>query len=149
MRKVTLRNHLNESMRERDTVKTGTIRLLLSAIQYDEMKKEKAGYEATDEEIMNVIRHEVKKRNEAIVLYKQGKREDLVKKESEELAILETYLPKQMSEDEVRTIVLETIKQVVATSPSDMGKVMGAVMPKVKGKVDGGVVSSLVREALS
>ena len=135
-------------MREKDSTKVGTIRLLLSAIQYFEIQKQR-DYQASDEEIVSLIKKEVKKRKESIALYKQGKRDDLVEKETKELAILQAYLPEQMSEDEVRKIVEQTISETGASSIADMGKVMGILMPKVKGKADGSLVSNLVKQALT
>jgi len=135
-------------MREKDSTKVGTIRLLLSAIQYFEIQKQR-DYQASDEEIVSLIKKEVKKRKESIALYKQGKRDDLVEKETKELAILQAYLPEQMSEDEVRKVVTETIQETNASSMADMGRVMASVMSKLKGKVDGSVVNKVVREELS
>ncbi|KKR70224.1 MAG: hypothetical protein UU14_C0054G0005 [Candidatus Roizmanbacteria bacterium GW2011_GWB1_40_7] len=148
MLKQQLRSDLNNAMREKDSTKVGTIRLLLSAIQYFEIQKQR-DYQASDEEIVSLIKKEVKKRKESIALYKQGKRDDLVEKETKELAILQAYLPEQMSEDEVRKVVTETIQETNASSMADMGRVMASVMSKLKGKVDGSVVNKVVREELS
>src|SRR3989344_1812887 len=131
MLKQQLQSELNAAMKEKNRAKVGTLRLLLSAIQYFEIQKER-DYQATDEEIVNLIQKEVKKRKESIEMYKQGKREDLVKKETEELAILTGYLPEQMDEEKIRTIVQQAILQTNASSMADMGKVMAAVMPKLK-----------------
>ncbi|MBI4092202.1 MAG: GatB/YqeY domain-containing protein [Candidatus Levybacteria bacterium] len=106
-------------------------------------------YEATDEDVIEVIGREVKKRNEAIELYKKGGREELAQKEEEELEILKTYLPEQMSEAGVRKLVEGAIAQTGASSMQDMGKVMGALMPKVRGRADATLVSNIVRESLS
>src|SRR3990167_7235022 len=148
MLKQQLRSDLNNAMREKDSTKVGTIRLLLSAIQYFEIQKQR-DYQASDEEIVSLIKKEVKKRKESIALYKQGKRDDLVEKETKELAILQAYLPEQMSEDEVRKVVTETIQETNASSMADMGRVMASVMSKLKGKVDGSVVNKVVLEELS
>lgn len=143
-------------MMAKDELRLSTIRMLKSAIQYHEIAKSLpagrqggAGYEATDEDIIEVIGREVKKRNEAIELYKKGGREELAQKEGEELEILKTYLPEQMSEGEVRKLVEEAIARTGASGMQDMGKVMGTLMPKVKGKADAALVSNLVRESLS
>jgi len=133
----------------KDELRLSTIRLLKSAIQYHEIQKGGAGYGATDEDVIEVIGREIKKRNEAIELYKQGGRNELAEKEQKELEILKSYLPEQMSEDEVRKLVEEAISSIGASGIQDMGKVMGALMPKVKGKADGTLVSNIVREALS
>jgi len=98
---------------------------------------------------MEVIAREAKKRKESITMFQQGNRPELANKETKELEILQTYLPAQMNEEEINTLVKEAISQTGASSIQDMGKVMGALMPKVKGKADGGVVSKMVKEELS
>ncbi|MBI4137490.1 GatB/YqeY domain-containing protein [Candidatus Roizmanbacteria bacterium] len=147
MLKQQLQSDLNAAMKEKNLTKVGTLRLLLSAIQYFEIQKER-DYQATDEEITNLIQKEVKKRNEAIELYKKGNRPELAEQEEKELTVLKTYLPEQMGEEEIRKLVKEAITQSSATSPQEMGKVMGILMPKVKGKADGNVVNRIVMESL-
>lgn len=149
MLKDKIQEDLKAAMLAKDVDKLSTIRMLKSALQYYEIQKGGAGYEATDEDVIDVIGKEIKKRKESIELYKQGGREDTAAKEQKELETLETYLPEQMGEDEVRKLVEEAIKQTGAASPQDMGKVMAALMPKVKGKADGTLVSNLVREQLA
>jgi uncharacterized protein len=148
MLKQKLQEDLKQSMLAKDELRTSTLRMLLSAINYFEIQKGGAGYEVNDEEVLDVVTKEVKKRNEAIEMYKTGNRQDLVDKETKEAEILKSYLPEQMNEDEIRKIVEETIAQTGATSMQEMGKVMGALMPKVKGKADASLVSSIVREKL-
>ncbi len=148
MSKQELRDALKRAMLERDAVKTSVLRMLVSAVQYYEIQKGGANYEATTEDILTVIQREVKQHRDSIEQFKNASREDLVSKETKELEILTAYLPKQMSEEEVRSLVVEAIKQTGSLTSSDMGKVMGALMPKVKGKADGGMVSKLVREQL-
>ena len=133
----------------RDVVKTSVLRMVLSAVGYFEIQKGGAGYEASDEEILAVIQKEVKQHRDSIEQFRQAGRQELMDKEIKELEILQRYLPAQMSEDEVRVLVEEAVKQVGAVSPADMGKVMGVLMGKVKGKADGSLVSRLVREALA
>ncbi|OGH16566.1 MAG: glutamyl-tRNA amidotransferase [Candidatus Levybacteria bacterium RIFCSPHIGHO2_02_FULL_40_18] len=149
MLKDKIQEDLKQAMVAKDELRLSTIRLLKSAIQYHEIQKGGAGYGATDEDVIEVIGREIKKRNEAIELYKQGGRNELAEKEQKELEILKSYLPEQMSEDEVRKLVEEAISSIGASGIQDMGKVMGALMPKVKGKADGTLVSNIVREALS
>ena len=136
-------------MLARDELKTSVLRMLLSAINYSEIEKGGAGYEATDEDVLSVIQKEVKQRRDSIEEFKKGGRQELVDKETKELEILQTYLPEQMSEDEIRKSVEETISQTGAKSIRDMGRVMGALMPKLKGKADASLVSKIVRENLS
>lgn len=149
MLKQDLQKQLKDSMLAKDAVKTSTLRMLLSAINYYEIQKGGAGYEATDEDVLTVIGREVKQRNDSIEQFMIASREDLAAKELKEKAILEVYLPEQLTEEDIRRIIEETIKQTGATSLQDLGKVMGALMPKVKGKADGGLVSKIVKESLT
>ncbi len=144
-----LQEDLKAAMIAHDEQKLSVIRMLKSAIQYFEIQKGGAGYSATDEEILDVISKEVKKRREAIDLYEKGGRPELAEKEKQEMKILQSYLPEQMSEDEVRKLVSEAIDQTGASSIQEMGKVMGVLMPKVKGKADSSLVSGFVRERLN
>ena len=132
----------------KDELKLSTIRMLKSALQYYEIQKG-AGYGATNDDVVEIISHEIKKRNEAIDLYRKGGRDELAQKEEKELEILKAYLPEQMSEDEIRKLVQEAISFTGASSMQEMGKVMGTLMPKVKGKADASLVSNIVREALT
>ena len=149
MLKQQLKDQLKEAMLAKDELKTSVIRFVLSGITYYEIQKGGAGYEATDEDVLTVINKEVKQRKASIEQFTAGGRQDLVDKEKAELAILESYLPEQMSEEEVRKYVTEAVAQTGASTPQDMGKVMSSLMPKVKGKADGNLVSRLVREALT
>jgi uncharacterized protein YqeY len=102
-----------------------------------------------DEEILEVIISEVKKRKEAIIEFEKGNRKDLADKEKKELEILKRYLPEQLSEEEIKELAKEAIKKVGAKEIKDMGKVMSQLMPKVKGRADGSLVSKIVKELLS
>lgn len=144
-----LQEELKQSMLAKDELKTSVLRLLLSAINYYEIQKGGAGYEASDEDVLSVIQKEVKQRKESIEQFKAANRGELVDKEQKELEILQTYLPAQISEDQIREIVKETIREIGAATAAEMGKVMAALMPKVKGKADGSLVSKIVKEELS
>lgn len=144
-----LQNDLKDAMRAKDEQRVSIIRMLKSAIQYYEIQKGGAGYTATDDDIIDVVGKEIKKRRESIELYEKGGRPELAEKEQKELEVLQTYLPEQLSEDEVKTLIDEAITQTGATEMKDMGKVMGMLVPKIKGKADSSLVSSLVREKLS
>ncbi|OGH12968.1 MAG: aspartyl-tRNA amidotransferase, partial [Candidatus Levybacteria bacterium RIFCSPHIGHO2_01_FULL_40_10] len=128
---------------------TSVLRLLLSAINYYEIKKGGAGYEATDEDVLAVIQSQAKQRKDSIEEYKKAARQELADKEAKELEMLQAYLPEQMNENKIREIVQETIREMGATTVTDMGKVMGALMTKLKGKADGNLVSKIVKESLS
>lgn len=149
MTKKDLQEELKQSMLARDVLKTSVLRLILSALNYYEIQKGGAGYEATEEDILGVIQNQAKQRRDSIEQFKTAGRQELVDKETKELEILSVYLPEQMGEDEITKLVKEAISQTGATSMVDMGKVMGALIPKTKGKADGGLVSKIVRENLS
>jgi uncharacterized protein YqeY len=149
MTKADLQQELKQSMLARDTERTSVLRMLISAISYAEINKGGAGYTATDEDVMTVIQTEAKKRRDSIEQYASANRQDLADKEKAELDMLTKYLPEQMGEEEVQQLVTAAVEQAGATSPQDMGKVMGILMAQVKGKADGGLVSRLVKEALS
>lgn len=148
MLKQQLKDQLKESMLAKDELRTQVLRFILSGITYYEIQKGGAGYEATDEDVMVVIHKEIKQRKDSIEQYGKANRADLVDKEKAELAILETYLPEQLSEEEVQKLVSEAVEISGAKTPQDMGKVMAILMPKVKGKADGTLVSKLVKEKL-
>lgn len=149
MTKQQLQTDLKNAMLAKDVVRTSTLRMLLSAINYYEIQKGGAGYEANDEDTLAVIQKEAKQRKDSIEQFQSAGRQDLVEKETVELKMLETYLPEQMGEEEVKKLVTEAIQQTGAASLQDIGKIMGVLMPKVKGKADGNMVNRFVKEALS
>lgn len=149
MLKQQIQNDLKNAMFAKDENKLSTIRMLKSAIQYYEIQKGGAGYEATDEDVIDVIGREVKKRKESIELYEKGGRIDSAEKERQEAQLLETYLPEQLPEEDVLRLIDNAISSSGASSIQDMGKVMGILMPQVKGKADMGIVSSKIRERLA
>jgi len=139
---------LKRAIMERDETKISTLRMIVTDIHNEEIAKKKRG-KLTDEEIQEVIQRSVKKHKDSIEAFKKGGREDLVKKEKDEMEILVGYLPKQLTKEEIEKIVKEVIAKVKATSLRDMGKVIGQVMGQVKGKAEGKVVSDIVKEQLS
>lgn len=145
--KEKIQEDLITSMKAKDEVATSAIRLLKAAIMKFETTGEKKI--ATDEDIIQLIGKEIKQRKDSIDQFEKGNRPELAAKEKLELAILEAYLPAQLSESEIRTIVTEVITSTGATGKSDLGKVMGALMPRTKGKADGGLVNKIVQELLS
>ena len=146
--KQKLQEELRQSMLAKDELKTSVLRMLLSAINYYEIQKGGAGYVASDEDVLSVVQKEAKQHKDSIEQFQKAGRQDLVDKETKELELLQKYLPLQMSVEEIKTLVKETIKQTGTSSPADMGKVMEALMPKIKGKADGGIVSKIVKETL-
>ena len=145
--KEKLQADLTEAIRGRDEVKSGTIRMLLSAITNEEVAG-KAAKVLTDAEIITVLSRETKKRREAVEAFTAAKRDDLANKEKAEAAVIAQYLPEQLSEVEIKKMIAEAIAETNAAGPAGMGLVMKVLQPKIAGKADGGVVSALVKAAL-
>jgi len=137
---------MKAAMKSGDTTRLGTIRMIRAQIQNAGLSK---GEALSEEDIFAVLSKEAKKRKEAIELYKQGNREDLLQKETDELDVINSYLPEMLSEEEITAIVAEAIQEAGAETMGDMGKVMGIIMPKVKGRADGKLVNEIVRKKLS
>ena len=146
--KSKLQSDLNDAIKSRNTVVAETIRMILSAITNEEVAgKEKK--ELSEAEVITVLTREAKKRREAAEAFEQGGRADRAEAERAEGEVIAGYLPEQLSEDDLKKLIAETIAAVGATGPSDMGKVMGGLKAKVAGKADGALVSTLVKEALN
>jgi uncharacterized protein YqeY len=139
---------LKDAMRAGQATRRDTLRLLDSAIKNTEIEKKKRETGLSDEEVLEVIGKAVKQRQDSIRQFEDGGRPELAEKEKVELEILMPYLPAQLSEDEIRVIVKDVIAKAGATSPADLGKIMGQIMAKVKGKADGNIVRSLAQEEL-
>ncbi|MGP4061663.1 GatB/YqeY domain-containing protein [Halobacillus litoralis] len=135
------------AMKARDKERLSTIRMVKASMQNEAIKLGKDSL--SEEEELTVLSREVKQRNDSLHEFKEAGREDLVEGLEREIEILQVYMPKQLTDEELRQIVQETVQEVGATSKSDMGKVMSAVMPKVKGKADGTKVNKLVLQQLS
>ncbi|MGB9743342.1 MAG: GatB/YqeY domain-containing protein [Minisyncoccales bacterium] len=151
--KEKIRTELNSALKSKDEIAVLTLRQLLAMIVNKEKEKkyklkEEKEVELTDDEVLEVIASEVKKRREAMVEFEKGKRSDLVEKEKKELAILEKYLPQQLSAEEIRNLAEAAIKKIKAQGIKDLGKVMAELMPQVKGRSDGKMVSQIVKELL-
>jgi uncharacterized protein YqeY len=139
---------LKDSMKARDKVRTTTLRSVLAGIK--NLRAEPGhGEDVTDAEVTDILAKEAKKRRESVQTYTDAGREELAATEQAELDVLKQYLPEQMGEAEVRALVAQTIEDVGASGPGDLGKVMGALMPKTKGKADGRLVNQVVRESLA
>ncbi len=126
--------------------KVAVLRLLITAMKNEQIK---VGSELTDEQAMKVLATQAKQRKDSITAYEAAGRQDLVDNEAAELPFIQVYLPEQMGDDELEKLVQAAIDQVGATSPADMGKVMGAAMGKVQGQADGGRVSAMVKKLLA
>ncbi len=137
---------LKEALKGGNKQKVTVLRGLKSDIKYRQIEIRE---ELTDEQVTDVLASSAKKRRESIEQYAAAGRQDLVDKEKFELDVIQGYLPEQLSEDELRTLVTEAVDESGAASPKDMGKVMKILMPKIKGKADGKVVNKLVSEILA
>ncbi len=144
--KENLNNDLKDAMRQRDTVRRNTIRLLLSAIGYEEKARRTDALE--DDAVLQVLSKQAQQRRDSIEAYQKGNRPDLVAIEEGELAIITQYLPQPLTPDEIEQIVQSVITELNASGPQDMGKVMGRIMPQVRGRADGKQVSALVSQTL-
>lgn len=144
--KEQLSADLKQSMKDKDIIVKSTIILVRAAIlQFEKDNK----VELIDEDIIGIISKQVKQRRDALEEFKKADRQDLIDQTTKEIEILTKYLPQQLSEEEVKIIVLSAIQEVDATSMKDMGKIMAVVMPKIKGRADGGIVNKLVKESFS
>jgi uncharacterized protein YqeY len=140
---------LKDAMRAQDAVKLGVLRMLKSAIKYSAIEKAGGESQLDDAEAAQVIRKQVKQRQDSIESFEKGGRLELAEKEKNELAILTAYLPQGLSADELAKIVRETIAEVGATSKTQMGAVMKALQGKVAGRADGKAMSGEVQKQLS
>ncbi len=142
-----LTQDMKTAMKARDKQKLSTIRMVKASMQNEAIK---LGTDSlSEEEEMTVLSREVKQRKDSLQEFKEAGRDDLVEGLQFELEVLQAYMPKQLTNEELEQIVQETIDEVGATTKADMGKVMTAVMPKVKGKADGSQVNKLVLQQLS
>jgi uncharacterized protein YqeY len=146
--KDTLQANLTEAIRSRDEIVSGTIRMVLTAITNEEVSGKEARV-LTDAEIITVLSREAKKRREAAEAFADAGRADKAALEKAEGKVIAKYLPEQMSEDEIKKLIVAAIAQTGANGPGDMGKVMGVIKGQTAGKADGGTVSGLVKEALN
>lgn len=163
MLKEKILQNLSRALKEKKELEVSVLRQLSAAVfnkekekryklskektelDFEKLEKESA---LTDEELMEVISSEIKKGKEAISLFEKGKRDDLVKKGTAEIEILQKYLPEQLSEEEVKKLVQEAITKIGAREMKDFGKVMQELMPEVKGKANGALVSKIVKDLM-
>ena len=136
---------MKEAMKARDKVRLNTVRMIKSALMNEKIK---AGHDLTAEEELTVLSREKKQREESIEEFTKANRKDLADETKQELAIVESYLPKQMTQEELNQAVSSAIAEVNAQGKSDFGKVMKVLMPKIKGKADGKAASDAVRKQL-
>ncbi len=146
--KQTLRNDLTAAMRERDAVVTATLRMALTAVTTEEVAGAQQR-ELSDDDVLRVLTKETKKRKEAAAAYHAAGRDELASREQAELAVLQRYLPAELTDAELADVVQRAVESTGATSPSQLGQVMKAVQPLVAGRADGARVAAAVRAALA
>jgi uncharacterized protein YqeY len=147
-----LMDDLKEAMRQQDETRKQTIRSVIAAIKKAETELDASGVRVSldrEEDILGIIAKQAKQRQESIVEYRRGGREDLVAAEAAELAILEAYLPRQLSREEIEVEARQVIVEVGASGPRDMGKVMKPLVERLRGRADGRLVNQVVRELLA
>ena len=149
--KERIQNDIRKALKAGEEMKVGTLRMVLAFLinKEKDLPADRKGKELSDEEAMDVLQTEAKKRREAIEAFEKGGRPELAEKEKKELEILKEYLPEQLSAKEIENFVTQAIEKTGAASMQDIGKVMGALMPQVKGKADGNLVSRIVKEKLT
>lgn len=144
-----IQTDLTTAMKAREKVRTTTLRSVLAGIKNLKVESGRGDAEVSDAEVIDIISREAKKRRESIQTYTDNDRPELAQAEQAELDVLAQYLPQQMDEAQICAVVDQTVSEVGAQGPGDLGKVMGALMPKVKGKADGRLVNTIVRQALN
>lgn len=150
--KKRIKLDINSALKQGKILEVSVLRQLLAVLLNKEKEKffkEKEEAELTEQEIIKVIFSEVKKIKESIKEFERGQRQDLIDKEKKEKEILENYLPKQLSEEEISRLVSQTIKKVKAREMKDIGKVMAVLVPEIKGRADGSLVSEIVKQELT
>lgn len=147
---MSLSERLNDdmklAMKSQDKFKLSVIRMVRAAIKNIEIDQRKT---LDDQEVLDVLNREIKQRKDSLQEFEKAGRDDLAENLKAEIVVLMEYMPQQLSEEEVKAIVQQTIQEVGASSKADMGKVMGALMPKVKGLADGKIVNQFVQQLLS
>jgi uncharacterized protein YqeY len=146
-----LMDDLKDAMRQKDEVRKTTIRSVIAEMKKAETTLDASGQrvQLDDEGIVVLIAKQAKMRQESITEFRKGGREDLVAEEEAELAILQTYLPQQLTREEVEAEARQVILEIEATDPGDLGKVMKALMPRLRGRADGRLANQIVRELLA
>ncbi|HDX9577567.1 TPA: GatB/YqeY domain-containing protein [Bacillus pseudomycoides] len=141
-----LNDDMKQAMKNKEKQKLTVIRMVKAALQNEEIKLQ---HSLLEDEELTVLAREVKQYKDSLLEFEKAGREDLVDKLKSEIQILETYLPEQLTEEELTAVIQQVISEVGAASKADMGKVMSAVMPKIKGKADGSQVNRLVSKLLA
>lgn len=141
-----LNEDMKQAMKDKDKFRLSTIRMIRASIKNYEIELRRP---LGDEELLHVVSRELKQRKDSLQDYERAGRDDLVSQMKAEIEIISRYLPEQLTEEEIKAIVIQTIQETGASSKADMGKLMGALMPKVKGRADGKLVNRMVQQVLS
>ena len=144
--KSLIKTQVTISMKDGDKFRTTVLRMILAEIQKIEIEEKS---DLDEPQITSILEKMIKQRNDAIAQFEQAKRQELADKEKQEIEIIKEFLPEQMSDDEISELVSKIISEVGAQDMKDMGKVMGSLKPLIAGKADAGIVSQLVKKALS
>jgi uncharacterized protein YqeY len=146
--KEKLQNDLTDAMRARDEIRSNTIRMILTSVKNEEVAGKQAR-ELNDSEVITVLSREAKKRREAAEAFDQAGAKDRADQERAEGVVIGEYLPKQLTEDEIKSLIAAAMAETGANTPAQIGLVMKSLQPNIAGKADGGLVSSLVKAALA
>lgn len=141
-----LAEDMKVAMKNKDKVRLSTIRMVRTAIKNMEIDKKQA---LSDEDVLALFNRELKQRRDSLQAFEQAGRADLIEGVKEEIHVLEEYLPEQLNDEDLQTIIQEVIAELGATSKADMGKVMGSVLPKVQGRADGKRINAIVQVLLT
>jgi len=142
----SIQEEVKVSLKSGEKLKASTLRLIVSAIKLEEKNKSET---LTDDEALEILMKMIKQRKDSISQFETANRMELAQREKDEIEIIQNYLPKQLSEEELSVLITEIVKEVNADSIKDMGKVMGLLKPKITGKADAGIASGLVKKLLS
>ncbi len=145
MLREKIADEMRAAMKAREPARVAALRMLMTAVKNAEVERL---HQLSDDEVLDVVTREAKRRRESIDAFEKGGRADLVEKETAELAVLESYLPERLSDEELAALVDQAIAETGASSPKQMGEVMKALMPKTRGRADGAQVSALVKARL-
>ena len=140
---------LTEAMKAKNERAVSTLRMVNSTLKNADIEARTTGKPLDDAAVLSILQKMIKQRQESVELYKKGNRADLVKQEEEEIAIISGYLPKQMSDDEMKAAIDAAVAETGATGAADMGKLMGVLKPRLAGQADMGLVSKLVKQRLA
>ncbi|MFH1457124.1 MAG: GatB/YqeY domain-containing protein [Patescibacteria group bacterium] len=148
MYKTKINLDIKQAMKNKEADKLSVLRMLMSALNNEAIAKKKKEEGLSEDEELQVLKREVKKRKDSVEQYENGGRSELAEKEKQELEIIQAYLPEEMSEEEVKKIIEEVVSGIGEVAPSQFGQIMSQAMAKVKGKADGNLVSKIVKELI-